>query len=217
MSRTIALLAFSLFTTACASAPRDVVVGPPRIVDVVVPPGATISVQLPPGEAVVEGVAGGNLHAELELRCADAAGACAKRAADLTWEVEQGADAISLRPSSVSMFGYRDTEASVRVLVPADRALHVRMNAGDLDIRRVSGCLTVKMGAGDVSVEAPLADVRTAHVDANFGDARLVIGGAGEEGRRPLLVGADANWDEGTGPCALAVDLNFGDASVTLY
>lgn len=216
MIRKIAILAL-LFAAACSSPPRNVVVGTARLVDVAVPPGATISVRLPPGDAIVEGVAGGNLSAELELRCAEATGACAKRAEDIRWIVEHGEGSISLRPSSVSMFGYRDTEATARVQVPEDRALRVEMSAGDLEIKRVSGCLTVEMGAGDVDVEAPREDVRTAHVDANFGDAALYVDGEGGKGRRRLLVGADAEWDEGTGPCALAVDLNFGDATVTLY
>lgn len=217
MIRKVVILAL-LFAAACSSPPRNVVVGTARLVDVAVPPGATISLRLPPGEAFVEGVEGDKLSAELELRCAEATGRCAKRAEDVRWIVEHGEGSISLHPSSVSMFSYTDMEATARVQVPDDHALRVEMSAGDLEIERVSGCLTVDMGAGDVNVQAPREDVRTAHVDANFGDAALYVDGGGGEGKRSLIpVGADAEWDEGTGPCALAVDLNFGDATVTLY
>jgi hypothetical protein len=115
------------------------------------------------------------------------------------------------------MFAYRDTDTTTHVRVPDDRVLLVYMSAGDLDIARVSGCLEVHVKAGDVSVEVPSADVRTARLDANFGDAALALPGDTIEGRRPLLVGAEVEWQEGPGACALSVDLGAGDIQATLY
>ena len=74
----------------------------------------------------------------------------------------------------------------------------------------------IDMMAGDVQVEVAAASVKTAHVDANFGDVSLVTTGDAHEGPRRLLVGAEMDWQEGSGDCALAVDLTFGDVTVTL-
>jgi hypothetical protein len=115
------------------------------------------------------------------------------------------------------MFAYRDTETATHVWVPEDRVLLVDMSAGDLDISRVSGCLTVRIKAGDVSVNVPAASVRTVWLDANFGDASLAFEGDTVEGRRPMLVGAEVDWREGKGACALSVDLGAGDIQATLY
>jgi hypothetical protein len=153
----------------------------------------------------------------MDVRCAEASGGCADRAAAMQWLVESSDSVVKLTATPESMFAYRDTETTTRVQVPDDRVLLVYMSAGDLDIERVSGCLEVHVKAGDVSVEVPSVNVRTARLDANFGDASLALPGDKVEGRRPLLVGAEVEWQDGPGACALSVDLGAGDIQATLY
>ena len=59
--------------------------------------------------------------------------------------------------------------------------------------------------------------MRSARLDANFGDASLALRGDTIEGRRPMLVGAEVEWQEGPGACTLSVDLGAGDIQATLY
>jgi hypothetical protein len=204
---------------ACAGEPtrREVLVGGPRIVELSVPEAAVVHVAIPPGTAIIEGRDGDGLKAELEIRCESATGACARRAEQVRWVVDASDATVNVSAAPESMFTYRNADITTRLSVPNDRALGVRMSAGELQIRRVSGCLDVDMTAGDVNVEVPEASVRSAHLDANFGDASLITAHDAIEGTRRVLVGADVNWAEGQGTCALSVDLNFGDVEAKLY
>ena len=204
---------------ACAGEPghRDVVVGGPHTVELTVPPTAAVHVAIPPGDAIVEGTDNDGFKAEMEIRCESETSACAKRAEQVRWVVDQSDTAVSVSAAPEAMFSYRNADITTHVWVPSERSLAVVMSAGDLEIRRVSGCLDVDMTAGDVEVEVPEASVRTAHLDANFGDATLVTSRDSIEGHRRALVGADVNWAGGQGACALSIDLNFGDVQAKLY
>jgi hypothetical protein len=203
---------------ACAGeVRRDVAVGAPRTVEISVPAAARVELTLPPGEAVIEGGSGTALKAQMDVRCADAAGACADRAADMHWLIDSSDSVVKVTATPESMFAYRDSETTTHVWVPDDRVLLVNMSAGDLNIERVSGCLEVHVKAGDVSVEVPTTSVRTAWLDANFGDASLALHGDSIEGHRRMLVGAEVEWKDGPGACALSVDLGAGDIQATLY
>lgn len=203
---------------ACAGeAHRDVVVAGPHVVELAVPATASLHFFIPPGEAVIEGTDDDGLKAEMEIRCESATGACAKRAEQVRWQVDASETAVSVSAAPESMFSYRNADITTHVWVPSERNLAVEMSAGDLEIRHVSGCLVVDMTAGDVQVEVPEASVRTAHLDANFGDATLVTSRDSIEGHRRALVGADVNWSGGQGACALSVDLDFGDVEAKLY
>ena len=204
---------------ACAGEPsrRDVLVGGPRVVELSVPATAALYVAIPPGEAIIEGTGGDGLKAELEIRCDSATGACARRAEQVRWRVDASDATVTVSAAPESLFSYRNADITTRMWVPNDRTLGVTMSAGALEIRRVSGCLDVDMTAGDIAVEVPEASVRSAHLDANFGDASLITAHDAIEGTRRVLVGADVNWEGGQGTCALSVDLNFGDVEAKLY
>jgi len=218
LARLVVLTSLTIALTACAGeVRRDVVVGSPRNVQVAVPAAATLQLTLPPGDSVIEAGDDSELKADMEIRCASATDACAKRAAEVQWIVASSDSKLELSFSPDSMFEFRDSETTTHVWVPADRPVTVSMSAGDLQIRRVSGCLDVDLSAGDVSIEVPAASVHTAHLDANVGDASLATPGNSIEGRRRLLVGAEVNWQEGEGSCALSVDLGAGDIEAKLY
>ena len=216
--RLLMVLLFAVSLAACAGeVRRDVPIGSPRTLEVSVPEAARLEISLPPGEAVIEGGSGSTLKAEMDVRCHEATGSCADRAGKMRWLLDSSDSAVKLTATPESMMAYRDTETTTRVWVPDNRVLLVNMSAGDLSIARVSGCLEVHVKAGDVSVEAPMASVHTAWLDANFGDASLALKDDTLEGHRRLLVGAEVDWKEGSGACALSVDLGAGDIQATLY
>ena len=215
--RVVLILGLTGTMAACAGeARRDVLVGGPHV-EITVPATASVHFAIPPGEAVIEGTDTDGIKAQMEIRCESATSTCAKRADEVRWLVNASDTAVNVSATPESMFSYRNADVTTHVWVPSARTLAVEMSAGDLEIRHVSGCLDVDMTAGDVEVEVPEASVHTAHLDANFGDATLVTTRVSIEGHRRVLVGADVNWDGGQGPCALSVDLNFGDVQAKLY
>jgi len=218
VARLVILATMAAALSACAGeVRRDVVIGPPRNLEVAVPASASVQLSLPPGDTIIEGVSEGGLKADMQIRCASATGGCADRAAEVQWKVTSSDTKLELAVSPHSMLAYRDAETTTHVWVPLDHAVSVSMSAGDLEIRNLSGCLDVAMSAGDVSVEVPAASVKTAHLDANFGDASLAMPGNSIEGHRRLLVGAEVNWQDGAGSCALSVDLGAGEIQARLY
>ena len=217
-NRLLMVLPFAVSLVACAGeVRRDAPIGSPRTVEASVPAAARLEISLPPGEAVIEGGSGDALKARMDVRCHDATGSCADRAARMHWVIDSSDSAVKLTATPESMLAYRDTDTTTHVWVPDDRVLLVNMSAGDLEITRVSGCLEVHVEAGDVSIEVPTASVHTAWLDANVGDASLALNGDTIEGHRRLLVGAEVDWQEGSGACALSVDLGAGDIQATLY
>ena len=206
-----------LALTGCASVgERDTLVGQPGL-ELAAPAGVSVKVIVPPGEAVIEGVSGNQVKAEMEIHCAADDDGCANRFSDTEWSAQITNDHLVLKPSRDSLYSYRDADVTTRIWIPADRPLEVDMDAGNLKLLRVSGCLTVNMDAGDITVETAASGVGSAHLDANFGDVSLDAGSGWIDGNRKLLVGAEVEWDSGAGECHLSVDLQFGDVEVTLY
>jgi hypothetical protein len=204
--------------SACAGeVKREIVIGSPRNIQVAVPPTASVQLSLPPGDSVIEASEDGDLKADMQIRCGSETDACARHAAEVQWKVASSDTRLELSFTPDSAFQFNNSDTTTHVWVPADRPVTVNMSAGELEIRRVSGCLDVDMSAGDISIEVPAASVRTAHLDANVGDASLATPDNSMEGRRRLLVGAEVNWDKGEGACALSVDLGAGDIEAKLY
>ena len=81
---------------------------------------------------------------------------------------------------------------------------------------KVSSFITTYAGSKNPEVGRVGWSDGTVWLDANFGDASLRLQDEGIEGRRPLLVGAEVFWDQGKGPCDLAVDLGAGDIMTRL-
>lgn len=201
----------------CISSPRDVLIEPPKVLTRALDTDSVLQIRIPPGEATIQGVGGDQLRVRLELRCNSATGGCAKRAAKavIVTEVQEGEVIVKLEPRGT--WAYRNTDVRMDVQVPRTRHVRVTMGAGELKITDVAGCVYVEMGAGDIELTAPLADVHRVELDANVGDASLRLPEYAIEGPRSLLVGAHLEWHDGTGLCDLEIRLQAGDIDVRLH
>lgn len=118
--------------------------------------------------------------------------------------------------------------------VPARLAARLNLNVGDIDVRGLSGGLTLKLNVGDISADIPAGDVTA---DVNVGDIKVTtatisyglirleanVGGTRIEGagsariRRSRGYGpGDSASLEGDGRDRIRLEVNVGDASLHL-
>ncbi|MEL7449678.1 MAG: hypothetical protein AAFN78_10745 [Pseudomonadota bacterium] len=182
-----------------------------------VPLNVALALDLPAGEIEVSGVDGDELTGRLSIQCREDKSSCFERAEKVEFVAESTADSMMLTLNKGGMTGYRGQQVKLEVDVPLSRKLHVKAGAGELLVTGVSGCLTVDMFAGEAVAYVPAERVGSVMLDAGVGDASLRFAdGRDQDGRRSLLIGAEVEWLDGTGPCDVEVDLQFGEISVVL-
>lgn len=219
MNKTLMLgLICPLMLSACASysGPKEIVVGQEKTIDIPIAGDSRVDLRIPVGEVFIEGVSGNRLQADMVILCADEEGSCARRLSDVAFVTSIEGDHVIVRTSKNGSMKYRDADVRTHVRIPAVRSVHVNMTAGDLNISKLLGCLTIDMGAGDVDVDLAQSLVASVHLDAGLGDASMAVDGRHRDARRALLVGAEMDWDQGTGDCRVDVDLQAGDIFLEL-
>jgi len=173
-----------------------------------------IRVRIPAGEIRIEGVKGNQIHAKAVIRCKTRESRCTRAAEKLEWTTREDDQEISLRLGPGPSFS--DSDVKVEVLVPEDRDLEFDIDAGDIKITGMRGCVNGHVDAGDVGIVMAADRVASVHLDTNVGDASLRTPKGSVSGDRSWLVGAVVNWDGGKGDCAVDISLNAGDLSLEL-
>ena len=175
-----------------------------------------ILIEIPVGSVNVIAVPGSRVNGSMEVRCDARSSRCARLAEEVHLELQVFQNRMILSPSTQSKFAFRNADVRYRIELPENTPVRIDMGYGSLSVKGLRSDLTVDMSAGEVSVEAPREVVRRVWADANFGDASLKGTDTGREGERRLLVGAEADWREGSGQHDIVIDLNAGDISVRL-
>lgn len=204
-----------LLLTGCAGSKEFISAGSQSFKESV-PPTATVRLQLAAGAVVIRGVNRSEITAHVELKCQEGDRGCVRRAEKVKFKrlADTSAILLSLEPSS--MMSWHDLQATIDIEVPDDRALHVRMGAGDIQVIDMKNCVELDMYAGDATVRVQKSVVGSVDLDVGTGDTSLVVDGQSREGKRALLVGAELKWNDGNGWCQVYGDLQFGDLTVYL-
>ena len=197
-----------------SSGVRDVEVTPPKTLDTQI--GSSLVLNLPVGDFVVESSEDDLLHVAVRFFCSADGETCRKKAQEAGIVIAQQGDTSTLSFKPSSAYTTRHADLRFTVQVPDIEELDIDMDAGALAVGLPSGCLNVRAGAGDVSIQVPAASVGTVKLDANIGDANLQTPGKEVFDERKLLVGSEVLWEEGTGSCTLRAKLQAGELSVRL-
>ena len=179
----------------------------------------SISLDIPAGKLVVQGVKGSKLQAEVKATCKDKKAedpaACQALLNALNWskKVDKNAE-IALMPTKIT--DYEDITIEVKITVPENKSLNVKLAAGELQINGTSACLTAEVNAGNLVINLKEAQLASALLKSKVGDVSLTTT-TGEKisGDRAMLVGADLNW-KGKGSCHLKANLLAGEAQLIL-
>lgn len=171
---------------------------------------------IPAGDADVEPSEDGKLHVAVTFYCAPDSGKCAQMAQDASIIHTPSGQSTTIGFEPDSAFATRHAEMVYLFQVPRADHITVNMTAGELDVRGLDSCLSVALGAGDVTVATPTSSVRSVTLDANVGDATLHHADGRSDNRRKLLIGAEVSWTGGSGRCDNRVKLQAGDISYFL-
>ena len=216
-SLALALISPILLSACVIDARRaDVVVGPERTIDIPVTSSTIVDLRIPVGDVRIEGTSGARLSAGMEVKCPDLDSACARRLGELQFVTDFHNDRLVLRTNKNSSMKYRSGQVTTTIYIPQVSKVNVNMTAGDLNINNVQACLTVDMTAGDIEVDISEELVASVMLDAGVGDASLRVDDRYRSAPRSWLIGAELDWDHGSGHCHVDVDLQAGDISVQL-
>ena len=177
-------------------------------------PSDVLELTIPAGEVSVKGEDIASVSALARIRCPRDSRRCAEWAEDARLVSSRSGNRVRL---GIDAKARMNASVKVTILVPRDSPLRIRMGYGELDAEGMEDDLSVRMKAGEVSIGMPRDAVEKVHLAARFGDASMYLGDRSLEGRRPLLVGAKVDWQEGTGQHSVDVDLRYGDVQLRLY
>lgn len=175
-----------------------------------------IRLSVPAGEVDIVGIAGTNLVAEVTAICEDEGReACLNLLKELGWAQKIGNTAdFLLMPDGTSHFN--NVKVKVKIGVPQDKPLQVKLSAGELSIADTSACLTAEVSAGQINIDLKESQLATAELSAKVGDVKLNTAKDGDvSGARSLLVGAHLEW-QGTGSCHTKAKVLAGEAKLAL-
>jgi len=176
-----------------------------------------VRLSVPAGEMEVVGIAGDKVIAEATAVCENAdADACHRLLNALEWVKKDGSIAeLSLSPGGVSE--YNQIKVKVKIGVPKDKNLEVNLGAGELSISDTSACLIAELNAGQINLSLDQRQLASASLSAMVGDAKLVTAkGETTSGQRSALVGAQLDWNSGSGHCHTQAKVLAGEAQLTL-
>lgn len=176
-----------------------------------------IRLSVPAGEVDIVGIAGTNLVAEVTAICEDEERkACLNLLKELGWAQKIGNTAdFLLMPDGTSHFN--NVKVKVKIGVPQDKPLQVKLSAGELSIADTSACLTAEVSAGQINIDLKESQLATAELSAKVGDVKLNTAKDGDvSGARSLLVGAHLEWQQGTGSCHTKAKVLAGEAKLAL-
>lgn len=197
------------------------VIGQPRILQLPVSSSTTLDIKLDVGDVTVVSTNSNQLSAEMIIKCPGIDSRCAKRLADLDWVSAITGEQLTLMTnrhsaSKLSSLRYRDAEITIRIEIPKVKQVNIEMVAGNLRIDNVDACFDIDMDAGDIDLEVTRDAIGSVDIDTGVGDASLTVDGSLENQHRPLLIGAEVHWHDGSGDCEMKVDLQAGDAEIRL-
>lgn len=209
----IALLSLS----ATALADRWEQVGPTHEVSVTVPDGAHLRLDLPVGEVDVIGTDGDVLRARMQIECKPNKRRCAKRAERAVLATESDGDTLTLAATPEGMNAYKGAQVRITVEVPRSDTLEVEFGAGELEVRDVDACVSIRMFAGEAQLHLAGERIGDISLKTGMGESALYVNSDAIDGKRPLLVGSKVVHALGNGDCSLAARLRFGELTAHLH
>lgn len=202
---------------ATAQADTWVQIGPTHEISLTVPHNAHLRLDLPVGEVQVVGTDGDELRARMQIECKSSKGRCAKRAGRASLTSESDGAYLTLAATPEGMNAYKGSNVRITVEVPRSDTLEVEFGAGELEVRDVDACLSIRMFAGEADLY--LADDRIDEINlkTGMGESALYVDDNAIDGKRPLLVGSKVVHALGNGDCSLAARLRFGELTAHLH
>lgn len=185
-------------------------------IELTIPAEARLRIDIPVGELRLVGTDGDQLQAVMSLSCRSSNKRCAERAEAARFVQEIDGQDVTLGVEPDGMGDYNDTSMVVEIAVPAAESLALKFGAGELELRDVDACTSLRMFAGEANIYTTPARVSEVDIKAQVGEAILVVGNQEQVGERALLVGAKVNWQEGSGDCELNARLRFGEITAHL-
>lgn len=182
-----------------------------RSAEVELPADARLHIDVPVGVLRLVGAESTTLKAVMDLDCDASEQRCERLADEARFDVETDGRDVYLRVMPGGMNDYNDLQLTVRIDVPAVESLALQFGAGELEMRDVRACTSLRMFAGEAQIYSASDLIGEARLDVSVGEALLYLDNRTLEGDRSFLVGSKVKWSEGRGSCALEARLRFGE------
>ena len=100
------------------------------------------------------------------------------------------------------------------VRVPRSLETEIELGVGELELRDLTGDLRAELGVGEINAWISKAKTHSVTLDAGVGEVELFGDDERLEGRRSMLFGSEAHWDEGPGKARVFLEVGVGEISV---
>ena len=208
----VAALCLALLPGLVAADERRTLTGTHPVED-----GDTVRINFKIGELRVETKRVDEILVDLTLRCKGwGSSRCREELEEFELEFDSFGREVAVSIDGARKLRSRRLEMEGTIVVPQSSPLEIDMGIGDLDVYGAAEDVTVDMGIGEVTVWMPHDEVGSVSVDSGIGDASIRGGDRSVRGGRSMLIGAEAELDDGPGDADIVVDLGIGDASVRL-
>lgn len=190
--------------------------GPDRIIEHELTGVRDVVLEFPVGEVEISPAPSDLLHVEMEISCDLSKKSCLKLANKVVLEAKHSGDRLTVGPNTRSRFAYRKVHVNYLVRIPDGVALELALGFGSAKVRNLQNDLRIAMSAGEIDVEAPEHATRNVWLDANIGEATLLVAEGKKDSRSRLVVGEEVDWREGAGRHDINVDVGAGEITVRL-
>jgi len=177
--------------------------------------GQKLRIEIPVGDVEVETGDGGQVEAELTIRCRWKIADCRHAVEQLELVERSTARRLTIELSGLPRWQGTTLDIEGTILVPKTTPLEVEMGVAELDITGIKSDLRVDVGVGKVRVWIPEAQISRAFLDVGVGEVELLGAEGQTSGRRSFLVGSEVHWDDGPGEAR--VDIELGGGEITLW
>ncbi len=175
-----------------------------------------VKVEFKAGELRIVGTDQDQLEAHLTATCRKGKPRCVRKLEELRVVARASEGGVELVFEGLNKRRAKRIDFEAVVRVPRMSPVDIKMGVGELEVEDLRQDLAVDMWIGDLSVRMAQADVHSVLLDAGIGDAEIHAFGSDGRQRRPLLVGKEVSWTDGSGSARLDIDLQIGDILVEL-
>lgn len=177
---------------------------------------SSVMLDVPLGEVEIVGSAGTRIEVDVVLECGRGwgSGSCPERAENIELVSRHRGGRLIIEVDGYSKWRNRGLEVNVKVRVPAQMKFELDMGIGEVEIRDMTGDISVDMGIGEVTLRMSADDVDSVNLDTGIGEASLRTPSGNSEAAG--LFANEVAWKKGNGEATIKVDLGIGEIDVRL-
>lgn len=175
-----------------------------------------VTVEIPVGDLVVRPSASNQIRVDMTLQCSSSKSRCSEKARDIELVSDRFGSSLDLDIEGYPEHGSGSLSVNLTIWMPAAATLRSETGVGDIDVKGLAGDIQLEVGVGDVTLNALESKVRSVHLEAGVGKARMFVKKHEIDVPGVLFLGHELDWNEGPGAGRIDVEAGVGSVRISL-